>query len=316
MSGSSKKLADRASMVPTSTVLIEAQAKAGQVGQAKTAPGQMMAFMAKESAALKENEALKAENQALKSTEISLDSISEVQGRRRILSPEKYAELVENLRNNPLATPLTVRSLGAGKFELISGHNRLHAFRDLGRTTIAAAVVDFDDVAAIKGAFYANLISDTLPDYEKFRGFKQIMAHTGQTQTEAAKDAGISASAMSQIMEFDKLPKEAIHLISKSPDAVSYSAIVKLKKLPGMLEGIKALVEAKATLVEAIAIASEIKEKPVAAKPVPLVIKNGRERVAEIMRRDGLVSVKFKDSSLASSLVVEIEKLIRAHIKE
>ena len=198
MTGSTKKLADRASMVPTSTVLIESQSKLTQPGQAKTAPGQMMAFMAKESAALRENEALKAENQALKSSEISVNSIIEVPGRRRILSSEKYSELIENLRCNQLATPLTVRSIGGGKFELISGHNRLQAFKDLGRTTIPAAVVDFDEVAAIKGAFYANLISDTLPDYEKFRGFKQIMAHTGQTQIEAAKDAGISTSAMSQ----------------------------------------------------------------------------------------------------------------------
>jgi len=309
----SKKVTDRAYAVPTSTSLIEPRELAVR-DQPKTAPGQFMQFMAKESAALQENEALKAENTALKSSEIEVSCITEVQGRRRTLSPEKFTELVDNLRNNPLSTPVTVRSIGGGQFELVSGHNRFHAFKVLGRARIPAFVADFDDVQAVKGAFYANLISDTLPDYEKFKGFKEIMSKTGQTQVEAAKEAGISAPAMSKIMEFDKLNADVIALIAKCPDAVSYSAIQKLKGLPGMLDGIRALVETKATLNEAVAIASAIKEKTAVIKSVPLIIKNGKVRVAEIVRREGVLTVKFKDAAMAGQLTGEIERLIRNHV--
>ena len=311
----SKKVTDRAYAVPTSTPLIEPRDPVVR-DHPKTAPGQFMQFMAKESAAMQENEALKAENKSLKSSEIEISSIIEVEGRRRTLSPEKFAELVDNLRNNPLSTPVTVRSVGAGKFELVSGHNRVHGFKVLGRARIPAFVADFDDLQAIKGAFYANLISDTLPDYEKFKGFKEIMARTGQTQTEAAKEAGITESSMSKVMEFDRLPKEAIEVIAQRPDAVTYTAITKLRKLPGMLDGLKAIVHAGATLNEAVAIASAIKEKSVAIKTAPVIIKNGQERVAEIVRREGVVTVKFKDSAMADVLAVEMEKLIRSHLKK
>jgi ParB family chromosome partitioning protein len=309
---SSKKLADRVGMVPIS---VPSPAPSGfdlsAESRAKTAPGQMMAFMAKESAALKENEALRAENEALKSAEISIESIIEVKGRRRVLSSEKFAELVENLRQNALAVPVTVRSVGGGKFELISGHNRMHAFVALGRKSIPAAVLNFDDVEASKAAFFANLISDTLPDYEKFKGFKLLMAQTGQTQVEVAREAGIAASIVSKIMAFDKLPQEAIEMISVQPDRVSLSAVDKLKKLPGMLDGMKALIEGK-SLPEAVTIAAQVKEKTAVVRPKPIVVKSGHERVAEISRREGVVSVKFKDEALAIELALEIEKLIRS----
>lgn len=311
MNTKSKKITDRLNNVPTTTVLIEAP----KDREAKTGPGQMMQFMAKESQALIQNDALKAEIAALKAPEIALSAITLVEGRRRKLTPVKYAELVENLKNNKLATPITVRSTGGGKFELISGHNRYHAFADLGRESIPAFVVDLNDIETVKGAFYANLLSETLPDYEKYKGFKEIMGKTGQTQVELAKEAGISPSTMSSIMEFDKLPMEAIRLIEERPDAVGYTALSKLKKLPGMLDGIKAIIEKQVTLNEAIAIALASKPKATVEKPVPIVIKNGREHVAEIIRRDGVVSVRFKDAGFAQELVSEIEELIRMRSK-
>lgn len=311
MRNQSKKITDRLNNVPTSTVLIEPP----KDREAKTGPGQMMQFMAKESQALIQNDALKAEIAALKAPEIALSSITLVDGRRRKLSPEKYAELVENLKNNKLATPITVRSIGGGKFELISGHNRYQAFADLGRESIPAFVVDLNDVETVKGAFYANLLSETLPDYEKYKGFKEIMGKTGQSQVELAKEAGISPSTMSSIMEFDKLPVEAIRLMEERPDAVGYTALSKLKKLPGMLDGIRAIIEKQATLSEAVAIASASKPKAVTQKPIPVIIRNGREHVAEIIRRDGVVSVRFKDASVAERLSAEIEGLIHSHVK-
>lgn len=311
MNNQSKKITDRLNNVPTTTVLIESP----KDREAKTGPGQMMQFMAKESQALIQNDALKAEIAALKAPEIALSSITIVDGRRRKLSPQKYAELVENLKNNKLATPITVRSTGGGKFELISGHNRYQAFADLGRESIPAFVVDLNDIETVKGAFYANLLSETLPDYEKYKGFKEIMGKTGQTQAELAKEAGITAATMSLIMEFDKLPKEAIQLIEVRPDAIGYTALSKLKKLPGMMDGIKAIVEKQVTLSEAVAIASATKMKTAGDKPVPVVIKNGREHIAELIRREGVVSIRFKDASVAQKLVADIEELIRLHIK-
>jgi ParB family transcriptional regulator, chromosome partitioning protein len=90
--------------------------------------------------------------------EISLDQLHEVPERRRKLTAQQYAELKENLRNNPLVTPITVRKRETGGFEIVSGNNRVAVFRELGRTKIPAALLDSDDDQAEINAFYANLL--------------------------------------------------------------------------------------------------------------------------------------------------------------
>jgi ParB family chromosome partitioning protein len=100
----------------------------------------------------------------------------------------------EHLANNELTTPIVVRpsSTATGKFEIIAGHHRVEAFKQLGRTEIEATIRQMDDQEAQKRIFFDNLMAPDLPDFEKYKGFAALRKCTGQSYDALAKDAGIS----------------------------------------------------------------------------------------------------------------------------
>lgn len=53
---------------------------------------------------------------------------------------EEQAELVESIRTTGMLVPVIVRPLLRGKYEIISGHRRVAACRELGVDTIPAIV--------------------------------------------------------------------------------------------------------------------------------------------------------------------------------
>jgi ParB family chromosome partitioning protein len=194
----------------------------------KTAPGMFLNATQRIDAAesrVEELEAKLREAEAAGGQPIALDQLHEVPGRRRKLTPQQYSELQENLRTNPLVTPITVRKRAAGGFEIVSGNNRVAAFRELGRTHIPAALLDSDDDQAAINAFYANLLQPDLPDFEKYLGFKSIVTkHPHLTHAQIADRAGVSRSFVSQLMAFDELPQEALAILTEKPSTVGANA--------------------------------------------------------------------------------------------
>ena len=88
--------------------------------------------------------------------ELPLGVCEEVPKRRRTLTPVQFEELKANLRTNALVHPISVEPPSAGKYRIISGHNRVDAYRALGRMTILAVVRDIEAEKVDRSAFYAN----------------------------------------------------------------------------------------------------------------------------------------------------------------
>ena len=151
----------------------------------KTSPGM---FLDTQHRAVK----AEAEIAVLKNRQVRIADLNIVEGRKRQLSEQEFSELKTNLAAFPLITPITIRALPKGGYELVSGHNRVEAYKQLGRTDIDANVIELQDEQVLPAAFYSNLLSPALPDYEKYLGFKQLQRETGKTQAELAKESGVS----------------------------------------------------------------------------------------------------------------------------
>src|SRR5574337_1890938 len=160
-----------------------------------------------------------------------LSELHEIPGRRRKLSKQQYEELRENLRHNPLTNPVTVRVREEGGFEIIAGYNRVSCYRDLDRDEIDINVLDLNDDETERAAFYSNLLAPSLPDYEKYVGFRSRMEKHGLTQTLVAEEAGVSQSFVSSLMAFGDLPDEALAMIAAAPELFGAKAIQKLAQL-------------------------------------------------------------------------------------
>ena len=83
-------------------------------------------------------------------TEIEIDKISPFEGHPfKVKDDEKMKELVESILGNGVLTPVIVRPDDEGGYEMISGHRRLFAVKEIGLDTIPAYVREMTDDDAV-----------------------------------------------------------------------------------------------------------------------------------------------------------------------
>ena len=85
---------------------------------------------------------------------------------------EEQAELVESIRTTGMLVPVIVRPLLRGKYEIISGHRRVAACRELGVDTIPAIVKELTKEEAVITMVDANLQRENLLPSEKAFAYK------------------------------------------------------------------------------------------------------------------------------------------------
>ena len=258
-----------------------------------------------------------AEVAALRNRHVMISNLIVVPGRKRHLEKHEFAELKANLEVFPLINPITIRALPSGQYELIAGHNRVEAYIALGRTEIEANIIDLVDEQVLPAAFYSNLLSPSLPDYEKYLGFKQLQQATGKSQVELAKESGVSKTMISMLFAFDELSEAGHATLSAKPQLVSATLAGKLRSLPFADEAIAMLATGEITQQQAVTVAAR---KPVpktaSANLQPVIVKRGKQRFAEISQRGGTAIVKLADASLMPALILKIEALVRHQMEQ
>jgi ParB family transcriptional regulator, chromosome partitioning protein len=291
-----------------------------------TAPG-ATAFMQPTLDALSER-AIAAEAKALEyekrlqdqPSELLLEVLEEVPTRRRTLNAEQFAELKENLRSNPLVHPISVEPLAAGRYRIISGHNRVDAYRELGKMSILAVVRDIETERVDRSAFYANLLQPSLPDYEKYLGFKRERELTGKTQKELAAEAGVAESVLSMLFSFEALPSEALVAIARRPDAIGMSCAVDLAKAARagkqaqarVLEAVERLVEGVFSQKEAVKYVGAVPLAPRTQQVVsPTKVKAGRHEFCQYVSRGATIRIDFRRESHRVEAESEISELLK-----
>lgn len=80
--------------------------------------------------------------------------------------------LMESIKEHGLVTPAIVRQKSDGRYEMISGHRRLHACRQLSISTIPCEIVDMDKNEATIVMVDSNLQRTTILPSEKAFAYK------------------------------------------------------------------------------------------------------------------------------------------------
>jgi ParB family chromosome partitioning protein len=293
----------------------------------RTAPGMFLSAtqrMDEAEARVEELEARLREAEATGGREIALDDIHEAPGRRRKLTERQYTELKENLRNNPLVTPVTLRKRAAGGFEIVSGNNRVAAYRELGRGHILAVVLDSDDNQAEINSFYANLLQSDLTDFEKFLGFKRIMEkHPNQTHGQVAEGAGVSRSFVSQLMAFDDLPEEVLGILAERPEvlganaAQDLAAIAKKGRVEQVVNAVRRIAAGEIDQGKGVKeAASDPVQRIAAARAEPVRIRIGRSTYCDMRRANNVLRLQFQSPEEASAVQDAIEELLQRRVRE
>ena len=101
----------------------------------------------------------------------------------KVQDNEEMDALVESIRMNGILTPLIVRPLENGEYEVISGHRRLYAARKAGLETVPAIISPMSRDEAAVAVVDSNLHRERLLPSEKAFAYKlkmEALSHQGR----------------------------------------------------------------------------------------------------------------------------------------
>lgn len=106
----------------------------------------------------------------------SLEDFPEDLHKFRPATPERLEELKESVRENGILNPLLVRPAGEGRYQIIAGHNRRTAARELAYQALPCIIKEgMTDDEAILAKNADNLASRTLLPSERGWAYRQDM---------------------------------------------------------------------------------------------------------------------------------------------
>ena len=143
----------------------------------------------------------------------------------KVVDNEEMDQLVWSILTQGLLTPLVVRPLDNGEYEVISGHRRLHACRKAGIQTVPALVYAIDRDAAAIALVDSNLHRERILPSEKAFAYKLKM------------DALSKQGKRTDLTSDQVGPKLTAATLSSEDSASQVKRYIRLTNLiPGILE--------------------------------------------------------------------------------
>ena len=133
----------------------------------------------------------------------------------KVTDNEEMDQLTWSILTQGLLTPLVVRPLDNGEYEVISGHRRLHACKKAGIETVPALITDMDRDSAAIALVDSNLHREKILPSEKAFAYKlkrDALSHQGKTSHQVGEKLPTSAiigkeggDSMNQVLRYIRL---------------------------------------------------------------------------------------------------------------
>ena len=116
----------------------------------------------------------------------------------KVTDNEEMDQLVWSVLTQGLLTPLVVRPLPNGEYEVVSGHRRLHACKKAGIETVPALITDMDRDAAAIALVDSNLHREKILPSEKAFAYKMKMEALSRQGTSRQVGEKLSVTQISE----------------------------------------------------------------------------------------------------------------------
>lgn len=149
--------------------------------------------------------------------------------------------LVQSIREFGVMTPIVVRPVKEGGYEVISGHRRLHACRRAGIEMIPALVRDMERDSAVIFMVDSNIQREGLLPSEKAFAYKmkvEALRHQGKRSVQpgqkssrgaVAENAGESETQVQRYIRLTNLEKSLLSLVDEG--RIAFTPAVELSYL-------------------------------------------------------------------------------------
>ena len=151
----------------------------------------------------------------------------------QIRDDEEMDQLVWSVLTQGILTPIVVRPLDTGQYEVISGHRRVHACKKAGIARIPALIYNLDRDAAAIALVDSNLHRERILPSEKAFAYKlkmDALSHQGtscqvgtklRTDEMIGSDAGESARQVQRYIRLTNLIPEILHMVDEGRIALT-----------------------------------------------------------------------------------------------
>jgi ParB/RepB/Spo0J family partition protein len=144
---------------------------------------------------------------------------------RKYYDAAKLKELAESLKESQ-ATPLTVRPIAGGKFEIGAGHRRFRAAKLAGMETLLCVVKELDDEAFTKLLNIENLQRENLTPMEEARGFHDLVNRAKMDAKTIAESIGKGPDYVLKRIRLLTLDKDVARLLEEGRITVGHAVLI------------------------------------------------------------------------------------------
>lgn len=141
--------------------------------------------------------------------EISLSDISpNPEQPRTFFDEESLEELASSIRELGIIQPLTLRSVGDGQYQIISGERRYRAAKLAGIDTVPAYIRTANDSELTEMALIENIQREDLNAIEVALTFKKLIEQYNLTQEQLSTRIGKKRATIANSLRLLRLPAE------------------------------------------------------------------------------------------------------------
>ena len=247
---------------------------------------------------------------------------------RREFDEAALQELAASIREIGLVTPITVRQMPDGKYQIIAGERRWRASQIAGLTSIPAYIRTVEDDNVMEMALVENIQREDLNAIEIALAYQHLAETTGMTQEKISTRVGKSRTSVTNYMRLLKLPAQIqMALKNKDIDMGHARSLLSIDSPSQQLKLFKEIqrnnysVRKVEEMVQLIKNGKDMQQakKSVGVTPLPLEFSILRDRLSELFQTKvqmtcspqskGRISILFNNEEELERVMNIIDKI-------
>jgi ParB family chromosome partitioning protein len=155
---------------------------------------------------------------------------------------ESLIDLTNSIKEHGLIQPITLRKMGRGTYQIISGERRFRASQIAGLDVVPAYIRIANDQTMLEMAIVENIQREDLNAIEISISFQRLMDECSLTQEELSDKVGKKRSTVTNYLRLLKLPNEIQVAIRDQKIAMGHArALLSITNEAEQLEALAAI---------------------------------------------------------------------------
>ena len=186
---------------------------------------------------------------------------------RKEFSDSELEELAQSIKQQGVITPVTLRQMPDGRYQLVAGERRLRASKRAGLKEIPAYVRTATDIQMMEMALVENIQRSDLNAIEVAQAYRQLIEECRLTHDQLSERVGKDRSTISNYLRLLGLPAESQEALATGRISMAHARVLAgVEDMERHMEILKAIEERHLSVHQTEEMAKQAKPTP---KAVP-----------------------------------------------